>query len=92
MDTDIINRLTEKIDNYAYAEWGTLDDVHAVLWDDLDALRNLPETERDKLLKDWKYKDAYECTEKAHENEGKTFQLSNWQHSYCLAILFMNYH
>ena len=54
MNTDIINRLTEKINNYAYAEWGNDDNVHAVLWDDLNELRNLPNTERDKLLKDWK--------------------------------------
>jgi hypothetical protein len=92
MNTDIINRLTEKINNYAYAEWGNDDDVHAVLWDDLNELRNLPNMERDKLLKDWKYKDAYDCTVKAHENEGKTFELLKWQNSFCLAILFMYYH
>jgi hypothetical protein len=92
MNTDIINRLTEKINNYAYAEWGNDDDVHAVLWDDLNELRNLPSMERDKLLRDWKYKDAYDCTVKAHENEGKTFELLKWQNSFCLAILFMYYH
>ena len=92
MNTDIINRLTEKINNYAHAEWGNDDDVHAVLWDDLNELRNLPNMERDKLLKDWKYKDAYDCTEKAHENEEKTFELLKWQNSFCLAILFMYYH
>ena len=89
---ETINRLTDKIDNYANVPWGTDDDVHATLWDDLDNLHNLRNDQKENVMRDWKYKDAYECTVKAHENGKKTFELLKWQNSFCLAILFMYYH
>ena len=63
---DIINRLTEKIDNYENSEWGTSADVHAMLWPDVRNLRNLNPDNRANAMRDWVYKDTFECTEQAH--------------------------
>ena len=89
---DIINRLTEKIDNYENSEWGTSADVHAMLWPDVRNLRNLNPDNRANAMRDWVYKDAFECTEESHLNGNKTFELMPWEHSFVVAILFMHYH
>ena len=89
---DIINRLTEKIDNYENSEWGTSADVHAMLWPDVRNLRNLNPDNRANAMRDWVYKDTFECTEQAHLNGNKMFELMSWEHSFVVAILFMHYH
>jgi hypothetical protein len=87
---DIINRLTEKIDNYANNDWGTSTDVHAALWQDIDNLRN--NREKANLMLDWKYKSDFEYTEKTHLNEKKMFELMSWEHSFAVTLLFAYYH
>ena len=89
---DIINRLTEKIDNYANIEWGTSLDVHAMLWPDVNELLNMTHDNRASAMHGWQYKDTFECTEKAHLNGNKTFELMSWEHSFVVAILFMHFH
>ena len=89
---DIINRLTEKIDNYENSEWGTSLDVHAMLWPDVRNLRNLNPDNRANAMRDWVYKDTFECTEQSHLNGNKMFELMSWEHSFVVAILFMHYH
>ena len=88
---ETINRLTYKIDQYATGiEWGTPEDVKANLWHDLDNLRN--NNNKNNLISDWKYKDAFESTERCHENGRKTFNLMDWQSSFAVGVLFMVYH
>ena len=91
---DVINRLTEKIDNYADGGgniWvGTA--IHETLWDDLNDLRNFIPVNKANVMREWKYKRAFECTESSHLNENKTFELMNWEQSFCVTMLFMHYH
>lgn len=88
---DLINRLTEKIDNYGgeNAQWiGT--HIHENLWADLDILRN--NKDKENLMADWKYKDAFESTVHSHLNNAKIFELMSWEQSFAVSILFMHYH
>lgn len=88
---DIINRLTNKIDQYGTGiEWGTCADVNTNLWNDLDNLRN--NNNRNNLLENWKYKTAFEFTEHCHSNGYKSFYNMSWEDSFALAILFAVYH
>ena len=91
---DIINRLTEKIDNYGTenSEWGTSTDVHAMLWQDINDLRNMTSDNKANAMREWRYKDDFECTEIEHVNGRKMFYLMNWEHSFALTLLFMHYH
>jgi hypothetical protein len=87
----IIARLTYKLDQYGTGiEWGTGEDVKANLWRDLDNLRN--NNNRNNLLSEWKYKNAFETAERWHENGRKTFELMTWESSFATAILFAIYH
>ena len=88
---DLINRLTEKIDSYASenVKWiGT--NIHANMWSDLDNLRN--HRDKENLMMEWKYKDAFESTVNSHLNENKIFELMSWEQSFAVSILFMHYH
>lgn len=89
---DIVNRLTEKIDNYANIEWGTPLDVHAMLWPDINDLRNMTSDNRANAIREWRYKNAFECTEQTHLNGNKPFELMSWEHSFAMMLLFMHYH
>ena len=74
---DIINRLTYKIEQYGTGiEWGTGEDVGTDLWSDLDNLRN--SRNKNNLISDWKYKNAFECIEKWHLNGKKAFDKMNY--------------
>jgi len=88
---DIINRLTYKIDCYGTGiEWGTVEDVKANLWNDLDNLRN--SSNKNNLIHDWKYKDVFETTEECHSHGKKSFYNLSLENSFALAMLFAIYH
>jgi hypothetical protein len=89
---DVINRLTEKINNYGGNTPWVSTEIHETLWDDLNDLRNFTPDNKENVMREWKYKDAFECTETCHLNEQKLFELMPWEQSFCVAILFMYYH
>ena len=89
---DVINRLTEKINNYGGNTPWVSTEIHETLWDDLNDLRNFTPDNKENVMREWIYKDAFECTEKTHLNEHKVFELMPWEQSFCVAILFMHYH
>lgn len=88
---EVINRLTENIDNYGDKSW-IATEIHETLWDDLNDLRNFKPEHKENVMRDWIYKDAFDCTEKTHLNEKKIFEKMTWEESFCVAILFMHYH
>ena len=89
---DVLNRLTENIRAFGQPEADWKDDVyiHSILGADLAELRNYSETP--ELIKNWQYKENYEYTVAAHENEEKVFKLMEWDHSFAVTMLFAEYH
>jgi len=90
---DLINRLTEKIDNYGSinVRWVSTE-IHHTLWEDLNDLRNFKPENKENAMRDWKYKEVFEANEIAHLNEKKVFIRMSWEESFCLGMLFMHYH
>lgn len=89
---DMMQRLTEKIDRYAVEPWGTTEDIHNNLWQEVGDLLNFKENRRENMLRDWKYKSEFETAMQRHENGMQIFRLLTWEHSFVLTLLYAYYH
>ena len=87
---DTINRLTEKLNNYGGAEWGTDDDVYNTIWADINDLRQ--NNNKEALTSEWKYKTDLEVVENSHNDGNKIFENYTWEHSFAVSLLFSIYH
>jgi len=68
----------------------TTDGIYARLDPCLNFLREKDIKER--LIKNWKYKEEFQVTERKHLNGEKTFQLLNWRNSFAVCFWMCIYH
>jgi hypothetical protein len=68
----------------------TTENIHERLWSGLNYIRNSPLKEY--ILKNWKYKLAFKCSECDHTNENINFIRLNWETSFAVSFWMYIYH
>jgi hypothetical protein len=68
----------------------TTDGIYARLDPFLNFLRE--KGNKELLIKNWKYKEDFQFTERKHLNGDKAFQLLNWENSFAVCFWMCIYH
>ena len=63
--------------------------LHTKMWQHFHKLRH--DSQRETLIKDWKYKSYFLSAEECHQYDEKTSPQTRWEHSYTMFFYLLVY-
>jgi hypothetical protein len=85
-----LESLTKKLEDLGLGNWGSTDDLHAILWNDIKSLLDNPNKEQ--IMSEWKYKDSFTSTENSHLNDEKFCENMPLEQSFVYVLVMCIYH